>query len=239
MTQAIYELTLFIFYSGFNDVDFRNIPVINNSLDAKGNRKIALFDFDYMTSSLEGMLGSNASDSIGLLRCVPKKMGSKVIEKYRPLLPPAEKQIFDTHFPSCLAIREQREAFQNGLIKFYNRRKIVHGEEEIPYIEEHFIHPQDPCKLLAFFAKSKLIPYLNGVLKSNKRSDSSHLSLEEKRQIPLNPLDPLFHFESGVDPLTLGPSTYSDSFLGRSLSILCENGFIFGATNGSILTIQA
>lgn len=57
LNEAIRQLTVFIAKTGFSDVEWRNVPVINNSLDKSGNRKIALIDIEETKGAELGFLG--------------------------------------------------------------------------------------------------------------------------------------------------------------------------------------
>lgn len=78
LNEAVRQLALFICKTGYSDVEWRNNPVLNDSLDEQGNRKIALIDIEEMECPEIGLFGGGFGRR-GLVRCVTEAQG-KIVE---------------------------------------------------------------------------------------------------------------------------------------------------------------
>lgn len=70
LSQAARQLGAFIAETGFNDVDWRNIPVLEEAAGFQGERRIGLIDLEHMERAEAGILGSYMNGSRGLVRCL-------------------------------------------------------------------------------------------------------------------------------------------------------------------------
>ncbi|VHO02673.1 hypothetical protein [Candidatus Rhabdochlamydia sp. T3358] len=72
LKETIRQLGFFICKTGYSDVTWGNNPILNNSLDEKGNRKIALIDLEEINNPEIGLFGEE-NRRRGLLGCVNEK----------------------------------------------------------------------------------------------------------------------------------------------------------------------
>lgn len=80
LNETVRQLAIFIAKTGFNDVTPRNIPILNEKVDFRGSRRIALIDLEYMRSSINGFIG-DANGSCGLLHCVSEEQIDIVMDE--------------------------------------------------------------------------------------------------------------------------------------------------------------
>jgi len=126
LDEAIRQLALFICHSDYQDVEWRNNPVLNNSLDQQGNRKLGLIDLEGLGSAFVGLFGEEGG-ARGLVRCVNERQGLIV------------KQIADTHkIHYSMGVfervhRKRKEELEEGrqLKNYYTQKQIVQGNEPI------------------------------------------------------------------------------------------------------------
>ncbi len=78
LNKVIRQFAWFICKMGY-DVKWENNPVVNKSLDANGDRKLALFDLDLRGSPGDGLFGCG-QNRVGLVRCVNEEQGNIVAE---------------------------------------------------------------------------------------------------------------------------------------------------------------
>lgn len=78
LNETARQLSIFIAKTGFNDVAWRNIPILNEVPTFQGDRRIALIDLESMNSAKNGFLG-DINGSRGLIRCVSEKQIDNVV----------------------------------------------------------------------------------------------------------------------------------------------------------------
>lgn len=123
LDEAIRQLAIFICKTGYSDVEWRNNPVLNNSLDSNGHRKLALIDIEEMGSTAIGLFGGRYKR--GLVRCVTERQGHIVYQV-------AQEHRHDTSFfaeSHANRLRELKE--KKALRQYYQQRNIVRGNEPI------------------------------------------------------------------------------------------------------------
>lgn len=69
LNETIRQLAIFIAKTGFSDVEWRNIPIIDDEPSFQGSRRIALIDLEEMTSPVTGIFGEGSLRR-GLIRCL-------------------------------------------------------------------------------------------------------------------------------------------------------------------------
>jgi hypothetical protein len=69
LNETAHQLAVFIAKTGFNDVTWRNIPILKEREGFQGSRRVALIDLEHMSSCVNGFLG-DCNGSRGLIHCV-------------------------------------------------------------------------------------------------------------------------------------------------------------------------
>jgi hypothetical protein len=82
LNETARQLAIFVAKTGFNDVTWRNIPLLNESFGFHGPRRVALIDLEHMDSAKNGFLG-DINGSCGLIRCVSEEQIDVVIAEAR------------------------------------------------------------------------------------------------------------------------------------------------------------
>lgn len=82
LNETVKELATFVARAGFNDVAWRNIPIMNEKEDFQGARRIALVDLEHMENAVQGFTGST-NGSEGLISCVTEDQFDSVIKQAR------------------------------------------------------------------------------------------------------------------------------------------------------------
>ncbi len=125
LNEAVRQLAIFVAKTGFNDVSWRNIPVLNEAREFQGPRKVALIDIENMGSIITGFTGDDSNGSRGLIRCVSKAQIDMVIAE-------AKRQgVSAKNFRNAKESRLQELELNKELRQFYENNGIVTGEESI------------------------------------------------------------------------------------------------------------
>lgn len=82
LNETARQLAIFVAKTGFNDVTPRNIPIINETEDFHGPRRVALIDLEHMHNAINGFTG-DGNGSRGLIRCVSEEQIDIVIAEAR------------------------------------------------------------------------------------------------------------------------------------------------------------
>ncbi len=126
LNKTVRQLTTFVANTGFNDVTWRNIPLINEEIDFQGDRRVGLIDLEAMESVMNGLTG-DINKSCGLIRCVSK-------EQLEIVSAEACKQgIALTNLELNSAKRSRLEELESNekLSLFYQNKSIVTGQEPL------------------------------------------------------------------------------------------------------------
>jgi hypothetical protein len=124
LNEAIRQLAVFICKTGFSDVEWRNIPILNTKVDGGRNTQIALIDLEEMASSSIGLFGKDRKRR-GLVRCVTGEQG-KIIESV------AKQYCIQTNdFAEAAAKRREEVEDYKKLKEYYAKHHIVSGYEPI------------------------------------------------------------------------------------------------------------
>jgi hypothetical protein len=129
LEKVLRELAVFIKHTGFSDVSWRNIPLLNTSLSPQDSPQIALIDVEFMTSVEEGLTGGSMQ---GLIESAPSKEILDVLceeSKKLPhsLLTPSYLQRIEKK----KAERREKLATDEALREFYKAKKISTGKETL------------------------------------------------------------------------------------------------------------
>lgn len=124
LKKTTLQLAALVAKTGFNDVTWRNIPVINEAPGYQGPRRVALIDLEHMTSAKNGFIG-DANGSRGLIRCVSADQIDLVIEEGRKNgIRLSEKAVIQTK-----ELRLKELAENQVLNAFYAKKGIKTGKE--------------------------------------------------------------------------------------------------------------
>ena len=121
LDQAVRQLAIFIAETGFSDVIWGNIPVIDEDSNFQGARRIGLIDLEHMESAKSGVLGSFNNGSCGLVRCLfSQAQIDRVLDdaKQRGIINQSEAQ-------QIKAKRLEEIHSSNQLLDFYQRNGIL------------------------------------------------------------------------------------------------------------------
>ena len=78
LNETTCQLATFIAKTGFNNVTWRNIPVLNEVEGVQGPRRVALINLKHMHNSVNGFTG-DVNGSCGLIGCVTEEQMAPVI----------------------------------------------------------------------------------------------------------------------------------------------------------------
>jgi hypothetical protein len=178
LSEAVHQLAIFIAKTGFNDVTWRNIPVLNEAPEYLGPRRIGLIDIEHFESRVNGFTG-DANGSSGLLGCVSK-------EQIDTLVAEARKQNVRLSDQDIQNIKNQRLhdfQFDQGLNQFYQKHGIKIGNEPIQ-VDENSLDFSDYPK--AEKLKALAIDLIKEI--NNETAESSpEDSIKGRRYVYINP----------------------------------------------------
>ena len=244
MEEAIRQLSILIAKTGFSDVTWRNIPILNEEPGYEGPRRIGLIDLEGLGSSLDGFIGFFMNGSRGLINCLAsERLIDIVIEEARN----HGVLISNEQAQSAKKICRARLEFDEGLKKFYKEKKIEVGNELIEIDESllDFSEYADEKKYKANSANNlkntaiALIKEINCQIKESSPKNS----VEGRRRILVNISSqelPWFTLQNQYLEKDTNEYTYSDSkvfvnntCLGRAVNKLVELGAIYKLTQFS------
>jgi hypothetical protein len=225
LNEAIRQLAVFVFETGYNDVEWRNNPILNNSLDANGNRKIALIDIEEMGDARIGLIGGSWGRR-GLVRCVNEKQG-KIVETVAK-----EHNIGADFFAEARAQRKEELAEGRKLKKYHETKNIVKGNESVQVDESTLdfaaYADSDKAKQLKTVTID-LVKAINEKILTNSPDES----VKGRRYIYIDTQSGFF-YEMGkklIDPVKIRFKTIEEccnaTFLGQAVKKLVDLGVIF------------
>lgn len=83
LNETARQLATFVAKTGFKDVTWRNIPIINEAQEFHGSRHVALIDLEHIGSNVDGFIGDLVNGSCGLIHCVSEAQIDIVIAEAR------------------------------------------------------------------------------------------------------------------------------------------------------------
>lgn len=127
LNETVRQLAIFVAKTGFNDVAWRNIPVLNEAHGYKGPPRIGLIDVEDMQSVVNGFKGDR-NGSRGLIRCATSE------EQIDAIVKEASKRGVNITSKEARELKQQRlnELKDNEqLQQMYKQKKITTGKEAI------------------------------------------------------------------------------------------------------------
>ncbi len=126
LNETVKQLATMVTRTGFNDVVWRNVPLLNEKEDFQGPRRVALVDLEFMESVQNGFTGGS-NGSVGLIGCVTKDQFDIVIKQGR-------KKGASLSSSDVKAAKKYRKAVlkdDKNLRTFYKDKGIVTGREPL------------------------------------------------------------------------------------------------------------
>lgn len=185
LDQAIQQLAIFIIKTGFSDVVWPNMLIVDAGPHFEGPRRIALNDLEEMESTFTGIFGN--SDRRGLMKCVSADQMDKVlmIAQENGIICPQE--ILEKLRNERLRELESDER----LYKFYEENTILDGHEPIEVdFDALDLDLTQTAELRYFGSKTLMLDEVVKIVVSdiNKKiqENPSKASLKRKRLILLS-----------------------------------------------------
>ena len=125
LDESVMQLATFIAKTGFSNMTWRNVPVINEEEGFQGERRFALLNLDQMQSPVQGFIGN--SNTVGLIGCVEK-------DQIDPVIRQARKKGVSLSKSKARNAKTERLAVINAgetLVDFHQRKGIVTGKEPL------------------------------------------------------------------------------------------------------------
>ncbi|MDF2549884.1 MAG: hypothetical protein K0S07_951 [Chlamydiales bacterium] len=229
LQDAVCQLATFIAKTGFNDVTWRNIPVLNQPSGLQ--KRIALIDLEHMESAISGFLGDINNGSCGLIRCVSEGQIDRVIaeaDRQGVALDPMEV------LQAKNARLEQIDA-DRRLFAFYERQNIITGKEPLEVDVAQLgldlaLRCQSRNTNSAAFTLKDAVEEVIQEINRQIQDSSDHDSLKGKRCIFLtinSGRTRLYHIESLRKQSTFGNGESEDSWLHHIIQALIHQGHLF------------
>ncbi|MBS4168176.1 DUF648 domain-containing protein [Parachlamydia sp. AcF125] len=126
LNETARQLAVFVANTGFNDVTWRNIPLLNEADGFHGPRRVALIDLEHMENAANGFIG-DANGSRGLIGCVSEEQIDRVIaEASKQGVTLSRAQVLDAKKRRLQKLEED-----SRLRTFYANKGITTGQEPI------------------------------------------------------------------------------------------------------------
>lgn len=225
LNETIRQLAIFICKTGYSDVEWRNNPVLNNSLDKEGNRKIALIDVEEMNSPETGLFGG-VFNRRGLVRCVTEEQG-KIVEEVAN-----QNGIKTGSFANAHALRKEEIEDANKLREYYKNNNIISGNEVVTLDENLVDFPEYPGQIEEIRRVTKdLIKAINDKISNASEEES----IKGRRYVLINtnkaPFTKLDHelIDDSVSPNSYitAEDRYNATYMGYVVKKLVELGHIY------------
>lgn len=236
LNETIRQLAIFICKTGYSDVEWRNNPMLNNSLDEHGNRKFALIDIEEMDNPETGLFGGGWGRR-GLVRCVTEEQG-KIVETVAK-----QHGIQTGSFANAHARRKQEIEEGRKLKEYYTTKNITVGNEPIQIDESSLDFSEHPGKVEELRKVTKdVVQAINDEISKT----SSEKSVKGRRYIYINTrhepfLSPNYKLvEPGEDAYTTSQAfkTNEDyhkaTYLGYIVQKLIDLGVIHSLVNHNV-----
>lgn len=178
LNETIRQLAVFICHTGFTDIEWRNIPILNNCLDERGNRKFALIDLEKIDIGDQASLAEiglfGGPKRRGLVKCVNEEQG-KIVEE-------VAKQfgISTSAFAQAHAARKQEIEEERQLQEYYKKKGIIAGDELIQKDENSIDFPEYPDEAQNI---RKVIKELLNAINTQISTSSVEESIKSRRTI--------------------------------------------------------
>jgi len=129
LNETAHQLATFVAKSGFNDVAWRNIPILTEAQGYQGPRRVGLIDLEHMWNKSTGFLGEQyycGNRSRGLIACVSEEQIDIVIAE-------ACKNGIITEAEAVEAKKKRLKEIESdkSLQDYFQRNRIISGKELI------------------------------------------------------------------------------------------------------------
>lgn len=223
LTETIRQLAVFICKTGYSDVEWRNIPIIKNSLDGNGNRKVALIDIEEMDRPDIGLFGGGWGGRRGLVKCVNEEQG-KIVESIA-----RQNGINTSSSENTRAQRKEELEDDSKLKEYYAQKNILTGDELIQIDEnalDFSMYPTQAEKL-----KALTIDLIKAINEKTSKS-SPEESVKGRRYVQISTrFGPFKGMDELINPDEDASKTeeeyYNATFLGHIVKKLADLGVIY------------
>ncbi len=239
LDETARQLATFIAKTGFSDVECRNIPIIDDTTEFQGPRRVALIDLEEMHGAQDGIFGNKALQRTGLLRCLPDKLRDIAqAEAYRCGISCASISA------NIQAARTKEMETNQELQEFYERTGIANNPRKLIQVydldslgldleEEKNINQlylKDELKITPPIitlrdAVKHVIEYINDAIIHAPENDST--TKKRKILLPTNWDDHTGEISKYFKHYSLAPGLCDESWLERIVNALVEKGYLF------------
>ncbi|KAF3361816.1 Uncharacterized protein PHSC3_001582 [Chlamydiales bacterium STE3] len=123
LNETARQLAIFVVKTGFNDVTWRNIPLLDEGLEE--DRHLALIDLEHMESRVNGFIG-DPNGSRGLIKCLSEEQIEIAIAEALKSGAITKKEASEVK-----KARLEELEYDKQLRNYYAKRAIVTGKEPI------------------------------------------------------------------------------------------------------------
>lgn len=229
LNETARQLATFIAKTGFNDVTWRNIPILNEAPQYKGPRRIGLIDIEHMRSNVNGFIG-DCNGSCGLIGCCvsEQQIDTIISEARKQGVPISDKQAQDAKNQRLKDLQSDK-----GLKQFYETHGVKNGDEPIQIDEALLDFSEYPnAKELKALAIDLIKEINNRTLESSPED-----SVKGRRYIYVNtnpPGTPFYGMYNRLIDKDRSPNSYKTdeeyynaTYLGCVVKKLVEVGAIY------------
>lgn len=205
LNETVRQLAKFIALTGFSDVEWGNIPIMNGYNDDEGNRSVALIDIEAGDSHPSTGLSK-------LVMCVTPEQGQIVAAVAK------EHGLHFTLHEDLIKSRKEHIDANIQLQKFYEAHDIVYGDEPVQLDKKklNFSKYGEHKALLEEQAEA-LVKFIN----ERTAKSSPDASVKGRRYMLVNTNQAPFLSKYGIVP---GPySTVAAQQAGNSMGIVVQN----------------
>ena len=127
LNETARQLAIFIAQTGFNDVTWRNVPILDEARGYCGARRIGLIDIEHMQNVVSGFVGDD-NGSRGLLRCASSEEQIEIIlaQMRSHGIDTGHRTIQEAKKRRCIELESDRQ-----LVEFYRLKGITTGREPL------------------------------------------------------------------------------------------------------------
>lgn len=225
LSSAIRQFAIFICITGHSDIEWRNNPVLNNSLDNSGNRKIALIDLEITEKPERGLFGGIGK---GLVSCVTEEQG-KMIEAVAK-----QYRVNTASFAEASVLRKKELEDVRKLKEYYTKKRITLGNEPVQIDQKALDFSEYPEKSQEL--KSLALKVLATINEQIDNNGDQH-SVKGRRYIYINTNKEPFHMtvmpidRRRSELLKSDEERQDASYIGCVVKKLVESGAVYRLVN--------
>ena len=235
LNETARQLAIFIAKTGFSDVEWRNMPLVDTAPEFQGNRRIALIDLEEMGNAEKGIFGY-FHERRGLIRC----LGSE--EQIDIAITQAQRQGVVSHQDVARIKAKRIEEIKNDqqLQLFYARKGILENPRKLVQVDDLAslglnLKEQGVMRTGASVTMEKAIKDVLSAINKSISESPEIASLKGKRSIRLDHTsDKKDNFIKEYDNLGLSEirMSYTDAeldqrWLKRIIDALVAKGYLF------------